>query len=109
MCAERRYGHFQLIKEQAWEIQNISKQRPHRTTWARRKSGDDKRLDYLKIVLEDVVVSSWQTSASDGSGIPMLSISFAFSKIQYVYKVQNADQTLGDDLIATYDLKAAKK
>ena len=26
-----------------------------------------------------------------------------------IYKPQNADQTLGDDMIATYDLKAAKK
>jgi type VI secretion system secreted protein Hcp len=74
-----------------------------------RKSGDDKRLDYLKVTLSEVMVSSWQTSASDGSGIPMLSVSFAFSKIEYIYKPQNEDQTLGDDMIATYDLKAAKK
>lgn len=74
-----------------------------------RKSGDDKRLDYLTIVLQEVMVSSWQTSASDGSGIPMLSCSFAFSKIEYKYKPQNEDQTLGDDMIATYDLKASKK
>ena len=74
-----------------------------------RKAGDDKRQDYLKVTLQEVMVSSWQTSASDGSGIPMLSVSFAFSKIEYVYKVQNEDQTLGDDLLTTYDLKAAKK
>jgi type VI secretion system secreted protein Hcp len=74
-----------------------------------RKSGDDKRLDYLKITLKEVMVCSWQTSASDGGGIPMLSASFAFSSIEVIYKVQNPDQTLGDDLIATYDLKAAKK
>jgi len=75
-----------------------------------RKAGDDKRQDYLKIELEEVMVSSWQTSASDGSGIPMLSVSFAFSKITYNYFVQGADQKLETSpLIATYDLKASKK
>ena len=74
-----------------------------------RKGGDDKRQDYLKVTLSEVMVSSWQTSASDGSGIPMLSVSFAFSKIEFIYKPQNEDQTLGDDMIATYDLKALKK
>jgi len=75
-----------------------------------RKAGDDKRQDYLKIELNEVMVSSWQTSASDGGGIPMLSISFAFSKITYNYFVQGADQKLeASPLIATYDLKALKK
>jgi type VI secretion system secreted protein Hcp len=75
-----------------------------------RKAGDDKRQDYLKVELEEIVVSSWQTSASDGSGIPMLSVSLAFSKITYNYFVQGADQKLeASPLISTYDLKAAKK
>ena len=29
-----------------------------------RKAGDDKRQDYLKVTLQEVMVSSWQTSAS---------------------------------------------
>ena len=74
-----------------------------------RKAGDDKRQDYLKIVLSEVMVSSWQTSASDGSGIPMLSVSFSFSKITYQYCIQKPDQTLDSPLLTTYDLKMAKK
>jgi type VI secretion system secreted protein Hcp len=74
-----------------------------------RKAGDDKRQDYLTVTLEEVMVSSWQTSASDGSGIPMLSASFSFSKIEYKYCVQKPDQTLDSPLMTTYDLKAAKK
>jgi type VI secretion system secreted protein Hcp len=74
-----------------------------------RKAGDDKRQDYLTITLEEVMVSSWQTSASDGSGIPMLSASFSFSKITYQYCVQKPDQTLDSPLLTTYDLKMAKK
>ena len=75
-----------------------------------RKAGDDKRQDYLVIEFEEVMISSWQTSASDGGGIPMLSISFAFSKITYNYFVQGADQKLETSpLISTYDLKALKK
>jgi len=74
-----------------------------------RKAGDDKRLDYLTITLEECMVSSWQTSASDGSGIPMLSVSFSFSKITYQYCIQKPDQTLDSPLLTTYDLKLAKK
>jgi type VI secretion system secreted protein Hcp len=75
-----------------------------------RKAGDDKRQDYLVVEFEEVMVSSWQTSASDGGGIPMLSVSLAFSKITYNYFVQGADQKLETSpLISTYDLKALKK
>ena len=74
-----------------------------------RKAGDDKRQDYLTITLNEVMVSSWQSSASDGSGIPMLSVSFSFSKIEYKYCVQKPDQTLDSPLMTTYDLKLAKK
>jgi type VI secretion system secreted protein Hcp len=74
-----------------------------------RKAGDDKRQDYLTVTLEEVMVSSWQTSASDGSGIPMLSVSFSFSKITYQYCIQKPDQTLDSPLLTTYDLKMAKK
>ena len=45
-----------------------------------RKAGDDKRQDYLTVKLYEVMVSSWQTSASDGSGIPTLSVSLSFAR-----------------------------
>ena len=74
-----------------------------------RKAGDDKRQDYLTVTLEEVMVSGWSTSASDGSGIPMLAVNFSFSKIEYKYCVQKPDQTLDSPLMTTYDLKTAKK
>ena len=73
------------------------------------RAGGDK-VKYMEIKMEEVMVSSWQTSASDGSGIPMLSVSFAYSKITYNYFVQGKDQKLeASPLISTYDLKMAKK
>jgi type VI secretion system secreted protein Hcp len=40
---------------------------------------------YYKVVLQDVMVTSWQTSASDGSGIPLeqISVNFAVIKLEY--------------------------
>ncbi len=78
------------------------------TLWAR-KSGDDKRLDFMKIDVEDCVISSWSTSGSEGGGIPYLACSLAFSKITFTYNPQKSDETMDADMIATYDLKAQKK
>ena len=56
-----------------------------------RKAGTTQ--DYIQITMEDVLVSSWSTSASDGSGIPAASggdkptesLSINFTKIEYKY------------------------
>jgi type VI secretion system secreted protein Hcp len=64
--------------------------------------------DYYTITLSDVVVSSYQQSGSSGDQIPTESISFNFAKIKVEYKPQNPDGTLGDPVIAEYDLREAR-
>jgi type VI secretion system secreted protein Hcp len=49
------------------------------------------KTEYLKYVLTDVVVSNYQASGSDGSGLPVESFSLNFATIQISYTV--TDQT----------------
>jgi type VI secretion system secreted protein Hcp len=72
-----------------------------------RKAGTEAPVEYLKIKLSDVVVSSYQTG---GSGdVPMDSFSLNFSKIEFEYKPQKPDGSLDAPIKAGYDLKLNKK
>jgi type VI secretion system secreted protein Hcp len=73
-----------------------------------RKAGKDQQ-EYLKIKLEDFIVSSYQTGGSRGDGVvPVDQVSLNFSKIEYEYKEQKPDGTLGGTVKAGYDVKAMK-
>lgn len=70
-----------------------------------RKAGKDQQ-EYLKITFTDLLVSNYQTSGSaNTSVVPMDQISLNFSKVEFEYKEQKADGTLGGAIKSTYDLK----
>jgi type VI secretion system secreted protein Hcp len=74
-----------------------------------RKAGKEQQ-EYLKIKLSDLIVSSFQHGGSSGEGlIPTDQIGLNFSKIEFEYKEQKADNTLGGSVKAGYDLKQNKK
>ncbi|MBK7662416.1 MAG: type VI secretion system tube protein Hcp [Sterolibacteriaceae bacterium] len=73
-----------------------------------RKAGKEQQ-DYLVIKFSDVLVSSYQTGGSEGTEIPIESISLNFAKVEMEYKEQQADGTLGGAVTAGYDLKQKKK
>ena len=78
------------------------------TTLTCRKAGETPQ-EYLKIKFTDVLISSYQTGGSSGDIVPIDQISLNFAKIEYEYKEQKADGTLGGAVKAGYDLKANKK
>ena len=73
-----------------------------------RKAGGAQE-EYVKIKFSDFLVSSFQTGGSNGQVQPMDQISLNFSKIEYEYKEQKSDGSLGGAVKAGYDLKANKK
>ena len=73
-----------------------------------RKSGTGGQADYLKIKLEDVTVTSYQTSASNGA-VVYENIGLQYAKLEMVYKEQKADGTLGGEVKQKYDFAANKK
>ena len=76
--------------------------------YVRKAGGDANAKDYETIELDEVFVSSWSQSASDGGGLPAESLSLNFSKIKFDYKMQNADGSLAAGSPKTWDVKLNK-
>ena len=73
-----------------------------------RKAGKDQQ-EYLKVTLSDLIVASYQTGGSAGSGVvPTDQIGLNFSKIEDEYKEQKPDGTLGGAVKGGWNLKENK-
>ncbi len=73
-----------------------------------RKAGKDQQ-EFLKITMSDVLVSSYQTGGHGHADVvPTDQISLNFAKIEFEYKEQKADGTLGGAVKAGWDVKANK-
>ena len=73
-----------------------------------RKAGKEQQ-EYMKVTMSDLLVSSYQTGGSGHAEIvPTDQVSLNFSKVEWEYKEQKADGTLGGATKAGYDLKANK-
>ena len=76
-----------------------------------RKAGGE-QLEYLKIKLTDILVSSFKDHGSNHTGdeIPVEQISLNFAKVEYQYQPQGADgKAQGGPVIAGWDVKANQK
>jgi type VI secretion system secreted protein Hcp len=74
-----------------------------------RKAGEGQQ-EYLKITMEDVMVSSYQVGGAGSSGVvPTDQIGLNFGKIEISYKEQKADGSLGGEAKQKYDFGANKK
>jgi type VI secretion system secreted protein Hcp len=69
-----------------------------------RKAGAGGQQEYLKITMEEVLVTNYQVSGADGSdNIPNESLTLNFAKLEVSYKPQNPDGTLGAEVKQKYD------
>ena len=74
-----------------------------------RKAGHTAQ-EFYKITLSDILVSSYQVSGSGhGDLIPNDQITLNYSKIEFEYKEQKQDGTLGGAVKAGWDLKSNTK
>ena len=74
-----------------------------------RKAGKDQQ-EFLTIVMSPVLVSSFQNGGSAGSDVvPVETISLAFGKIEFKYKEQKPDGSLGGEVIGGFDVTTNKK
>lgn len=73
-----------------------------------RKAGE-KPLEYLKIKLEHILVSSINHSGGGGSDVLMESLALNFAKFDLSYVEQKLDGTGESPVVANYDFKANAK
>ncbi len=73
-----------------------------------RKAGGGQQ-EYLKITLEDVLISSYQHGGTNGDVVPSEQISLNFAKMELSYKEQKPDGSLGAEAKQKYDFSANKK
>ena len=78
-------------------------------TLVSRKAGGKAPVEFIKVVMTDVLVSSYQTGGqASGDDIPMDQISLNFAKIVFTYKDQKADGSAGTNVEGGWDLKKMK-
>jgi type VI secretion system secreted protein Hcp len=74
-----------------------------------RKAGKEQQ-EYYIVKLSDTLVASYQSGGSEGSNaLPVDQFSLNFAKIEFEYKSQKPDGSLGAPVKGGYDLKANKK
>jgi type VI secretion system secreted protein Hcp len=74
-----------------------------------RKAGGGQQ-DYLKITMEDVLISSYNTDgASESNVLPLEHVGLNFAKLEMSYKEQKPDGSLGGEVKQKYDYSANKK
>jgi len=74
-----------------------------------RKAGG-KQEEYLKVVLSDLLVSSYSSGGSaHGEVVPLDQVSINFSKIEWQYSPQDNTGKVGSPVKTGYDLKLNKK
>lgn len=78
-----------------------------KATLTLRKAGE-KQKDYYIVTLDDVMVTSFQAGASNGSPTIMDQFSLNFAKIKWEYKVQDKAGAMVAGGEFVYDLKARK-
>lgn len=72
-----------------------------------RKSGSTP-LEYIKIVMEDIMISSVSTGGSQGEDRLTENVTFSFSKVNYTYVPQKEDGTKDADKQAGWDISENK-
>ena len=75
---------------------------------AARKAGKGQQ-EFLTWTFSDVLVSSYQTSGSEGDEAPLDSVSLNFSKAQISYRPQKPDGSLDAPISAGFDVKTNTK
>jgi len=74
-----------------------------------RKSGGA-QTDFLTLTMSDLLVSSYQIAGSETADtVPMDQVSLNFAKIQFEYKAQNPDGSLGAPVRSGWDVQLNKQ
>jgi type VI secretion system secreted protein Hcp len=83
---------------------------PYKTAVLTARKAGGGQQEYLKITMEEVLVSSFVTSGSSaGSVVPNDQVSLNFAKLEISHKEQKPDGSLGGEVKQKYDFAANQK
>ncbi|MEP7186967.1 MAG: type VI secretion system tube protein Hcp [Rhodanobacter sp.] len=74
----------------------------------RKARGARGQLEYLKVTLEDVMISSYTSMASGDRPIPSETVGLNYGTIKYEYAPQKSDGSLEGFVVVGYDRRANK-
>lgn len=74
-----------------------------------RRAGGKDQMEFLKVTMSDILVSSYAAAGIDPDGPPQEQITLNFSKIDFALGQQRPDGSVGGTISAGWDLKANKK
>lgn len=74
----------ELLKVAAAGTQSIAK-----AILSCRKSGASGQMEYLRITLSEVLVSSWEVTAAEGGGIPQETLTLNYARMEITYWPQS--------------------
>src|SRR3954451_2354830 len=70
-----------------------------------RKAGE-RQIEFIKVTLEDVLVSSYQQAGSSGGDRPEDAFSLNYAKVEFDYFPQKADGSLDTPVVFNFDVRA---
>jgi type VI secretion system secreted protein Hcp len=70
-----------------------------------RRAGGDAQVEYYRIDMTDVLITSYQTNGVGGDEQMMETVTLNFGKFEVTYTSQNADGTAGPEFQAGWDIK----
>ncbi|WP_394887175.1 Hcp family type VI secretion system effector [Mesorhizobium sp. AaZ16] len=73
------------------------------------KAGGDDPVVYLEVEMKDCLISSWQTSASEGGDVGMETFSLNFAEVKVTYRGQKADGTAEPDVTQGWKIAVGEK
>jgi type VI secretion system secreted protein Hcp len=73
------------------------------------KAGGDDPVIYLEVEMTDCLISSWQSSGSDGGDSGMESFSLNFAEVKVTYRGQKADGTPEADVTQGWKIAVGEK
>ena len=78
------------------------------TLFVRKAGGDGKAINYIKIEMKDIIVTSVSTGGTDSEDRIMENVSLNFGEYKYIYTMQNPDGSKGAAPEFAYDIAANK-
>jgi type VI secretion system secreted protein Hcp len=63
------------------------------------------QLDFLKVTLTDVLITSWKQTGAAGADVPLDEVALNFARVQIAYTGQRPDGAPGDTVSAGWDVK----